>query len=273
MSTRALTLWLLDTADPVALLRGSLDHDVVGAQTVAQQIYGGDVAVPVAATDLAHAMSASDSKMYVGAFPGATVISCPMFAAQRPSTLTAMVATLSPAGTATLLYTEPDEALGVFARWEGGELRRSFAADPVDIFEDSGLPFVFEASFWGGEHPLQYAPGVAPQPLALPFHPAQLAEQANREWLGFRFTPPYTEADTDPQRIPVTAFAIQPAGYQPTEADHAAYQASLDRGRPAASAASAAADDAESAPAESVWSAEQPPRRAGRLRRYFGFGG
>lgn len=270
MSNRALTLWLIDDDDPIGLLRGPLHNNVERARELAARIYGDAVLVPVAATNLAAAMTGNDSHAYVGAFGSASVISSPLFASRRPSTLTKTVASVAPVKVATLLHTEPAEAVGVFARWEGGELRRSFASDPIDIYEDSGLPFVFESPFWGGEHPLRYAEGVAPQPLALPFHPAELAEQANREWLGFRFTPPALDGDVDPTRIPVTAFAIHPAGYQPTgdEAQqyaHSAAQSPIDRSpRPADTLPDAPADDSTQAPASTP--------KVGRMRRYFGFG-
>ena len=270
MSNRALTLWLIDDDDPIGLLRGPLHNDVARARELAARIYGDAVLVPVAATDLAHAMTGNDSHAYVGAFGSASVISSPLFASRRPSTLTKTVASVAPVKVATLLHTEPVEALGVFARWEGGELRRSFAANPIDIYEDSGLPFVFESPFWGGEHPLVYAEGVAPQPLALPFHPAQLAEQANREWLGFRFTPPTLGGDIDPSRVPVTAFAIHPAGYEPTGDEARAYAqgAAAVPARPAPSGPT----PADVAPTGADGPEEMPTPKVGRVRRYFGFG-
>lgn len=260
MFNRALTLWLIDDDDPIALLRGPLHNDIARARELATRIYGDAVLVPAGATDLATAMRADSSYVSVGAFGSASVISSALFASREPSTMTSTVASVAPAKVATLLHTEPSESVGVFARWEDGRLRRSFAADPIDIFEDSGLPFVFESPYWGGEHPLQYAHGVAPQPLALPFHPAQLAEQANREWLGFRFTPPAFEGEVDPTRIPVISFAIHPAGYVPSSADERAVAAPQAGGW---NIAQAPAGD-PTPPAEAP--------KPGRVRRYFGFG-
>ncbi|GAB17720.1 hypothetical protein GOEFS_037_00230 [Gordonia effusa NBRC 100432] len=275
MSNRALTLWLIDDDDPTALLRGPLHNDVARARALADRIYGDAVTlVPVAATNLAAAMSAGDSHAYVGSFGSASVISSPLFASREPSTLTKTVTSLAPAKVATLLHTEPVESVGVFARWEDGELRRSFSANPIDIYEDSGLPFVFESPFWGGEFPLQYAEGVAPQPLALPFHPAQLAEHANREWLGFRFTPPAADGDVDPSRIPVTAFAIHPADYQPTPDDERAYAASRAAAYPVAPTPGGQKPSAPADAHEGGGSPEAPADapKGGRVRRYFGFG-
>lgn len=261
MFNRALTLWLIDDDDPVALLRGPLHNDIARARELAARIYGDAVLVPVGGTDLATAMQADSSYVSVGVFGSASVICSSLFASREPSTLTTTVASVAPTKVATLLHTEPAEAVGVFARWEDGRLRRSFAADPIDIFEDSGLPFVFESPYWGGEHPLQYAPGVSPQPLALPFHPAQLAEEANREWLGFRFTPPAVEGDVDPTRIPVVSFAIHPAGYVPTDADERTVT------QPKPGGWNVAPEPVAQQPAP-----DQEAPKGGRVRRYFGFG-
>lgn len=257
MSARAVTLWFIDTDRPAdALAEQSADpgfaNDVGHAHELAARIFGDSVLVPLVDTDLATAAAADDSHVYAGQYGYLAVVSCSLFATRRPSTLTRTIASIRPSAAATLLWTEPDEALGVFARWESGELRRSFAADPVTIHENEGLPCIFEKPFWAGEKPLQYIEGVPAEPMALPFHPAELAEEANREWLGFRFTPPTGKNDLDPTRIPVTGFAIHPADYQPNEADVAAYQAS------------------RVIPSTPAPAAEPTPRK-GRVRRYFGF--
>lgn len=261
MSARAVTLWFIDTDTPVDVLRSGVTNDVDAAKKLASAIYGDSVLVPSVDTNLAAAMDSDDSQVYAGFYGPLTVVSCSLFATSKPSTLTRTVETIRTAASipesaaAVLLYTEPDSATGVFARWEGGTLRRSFAADPVSIIEDDGLPYPFEKPFWGGEHPLRYAPGVAPDPLALPFHPQQLAEQGNREWLGFRFTRPLAPSDLEPLTIPVTGFAIRPADYEPTEADDERYREASTTAAAATAAATAAAASAR----EQALQAERAP--------------
>lgn len=250
MSARAVTLWFIDTDAPVDVLRSGVTNDVDAAKKISSAIYGDSVLVPSVDTNLATAMDSDDSQVFAGSYGPLTVVSCSLFATSKPSTLTRTVETIRTAASipdsaaAVLLYTEPDSATGVFARWEGGTLRRSFAADPVSIIEDEGLPYPFEKPFWAGEHPLRYAPGVAPDPLALPFHPQQLAEQGNREWLGFRFTRPLAPSDLEPLSIPVTGFAIRPADYEPTDADAERYREASATAAAATAAATAAAASA-----------------------------
>ncbi|MFT4044259.1 MAG: hypothetical protein QM673_13970, partial [Gordonia sp. (in: high G+C Gram-positive bacteria)] len=246
MSAHAVTLWFIDTDDAVGTLRAGVVNDVFVSQRIASAIYGDRVLVPAIDTSLDAAMNAGDQYIYVGHYGGLTVLSSPLFASVRPSTLTRTIesiresAFIPETATATLLYTDPWTSAGVFARWEGGVLRRSFAADPVDILEDQGVPYPFERPFWAGEHPLRYAPGVAPDPLALPFHPQQLAEQANREWLGFRFTLPLAPTDLDPALLPVTGYSIHPLGYVPTAEDADRYRAATAATRADAQARKAA---------------------------------
>ena len=264
MSARAVTLWFIDTDTPVDVLRSGVTNDVDAAKKLASAIYGDSVLVPSVDTNLAAAMDSDSSQVYAGFYGPLTVVSCSLFATSKPSTLTRTVETIRTAASipesaaAVLLYTEPDSATGVFARWEDGTLRRSFAADPVSIIEDDGLPYPFEKPFWGGEHPLRYAPGVAPDPLALPFHPQQLAEQGNREWLGFRFTRPLAPSDLEPLTIPVTGFAIRPADYEPTEADDERYREASATAAAATAAATAAAASAREQALQAEAAAQHP---------------
>lgn len=257
VSARAVTVWFLDTDDPIGVLSATPPTDVVAAQKLASGIYGDRVLVPIHDTDLSTAAAAQDSHVYAGWYGPLAVISCSLFDTDEPSALTRTIATVHPSAAATLLVTDPETSFGVFARWEDGELRRSFAAHPVTIHENLGLPYPFEKPFWAGEYPLRYAAGVAPEPMALPFHPQQIAEEANREWLGFRFTTPLSETDLDPTRIPVTAFAIHPAGHLSGEQDWSRYRANnglVTTPGPATTGS----DDAG-------------PKQRGRLARYFGF--
>ena len=223
MSARATAVWFIDTPDATVRIREGLINSSDDAGRLIQSIYGDKVLVPAIETDLATAAAMSesdpDSVVYAGSYGGLAVVVCSLFTTARPSTLTKTISAVRNSHVVTLLHTDPETALGAFARWEAGTLRRSFSADPVDIHEDEGLPFVFERPFWAGEHPIYYAPGTQPELMALPFHPQELAEQANRDWLGFRFTHPLADTDTDPATIPVTGFRVRPAGYVPTEDD------------------------------------------------------
>ncbi|MEO9327091.1 DUF6928 family protein [Gordonia aurantiaca] len=276
MTARAATVWFIDSPDPAGDLRAAVHpapddsgnplprHDVGRAQQLASTIYGDSVLVPLVDTDLATAAAARDHHVYAGFYGPLAVISCSLFETTTPSMLTRTLAAIRPSSVATLLHVDPDTAFGAFARWEQGTLRRSFSADPVTIHEDQGLPFTFERPFWAGEFPIPFTERFAAQPMALPFHPGQLAEEANRDWLGFRFTHPFSPTDLDPASIPVTCFALHPAEYEPTPEDFEAYRA-----------ANAARNGRRGVERHDVEIGEPGPergrRRKGRIRAYFGF--
>ncbi|MFT4125354.1 MAG: hypothetical protein QM662_03895 [Gordonia sp. (in: high G+C Gram-positive bacteria)] len=266
MSERAVTLWFIDTDDAPSLLRAGVVNDVTAAGRLASVIYGDNVLLPAVDTSLAAAMNTNDPHIYAGHYGPLRVLTCSLFATDRPAGLTRTITAIQKTAAITLLYTEPATGTGTFARWENGELKRSFAATPVDIIEDQGLPYPFEGPFWGGKHPLRYAEGAQPDPLALPFHPQQLAEESNREWLGFRFTRPLAPTDVDPRNIPVTGYAIHPIDYEPTPEDTERYHEASAR-----AAATPPPADPESG-SESGDDTGAPPRPLGRLARYFGFG-
>lgn len=212
-------LWFVNSSDPAALIRQGLQHDTAAAGALAASLYPDNTTVPIGETTLAAAADPAEDLLFIGVYGSLSVVTSPVLASATPSTLPESWVTALPADDTIVLHTSPESSLGAFARWESGELRRSFSANPVDILEDIGLPFIFEGSFWAGERPLVYAEGAQPDPQALPFHPQEFAEQAIREWLGFRFTTPLDATDTDPASITVSGFAIRPKGYVPTEAD------------------------------------------------------
>jgi hypothetical protein len=249
-------LWFVNSSDPAAEIRQGLRHDPATAGAIAAALLPDLTPVPIGETTLAAAANPEADQLFVGTYGALTVVTSPALASTTPSTLPQSWIAALPSDSTIVLHTDPESSLGAFARWDAGELRRSFSANPVDIFENNGLPFVFEGPFWSGEHPLVYADGAQPDPQALPFHPQEFAEQAIREWLGFRFTTPLEDSDTDPSTITVSGFAIRPKGYQPTEAD-VELGLSTTANPPAGNAA---------APQESE------PSTPGRVARWFGFG-
>ncbi|MGJ0119722.1 DUF6928 family protein [Williamsia sp. MIQD14] len=252
-------LWLIDSDDPIADLRLGVVNDHVTAETLARTVVGDSVLVPRGETTLDRVASGAEDEIGVGVYGRLAVIAGPRLAATRPSELPGELVTARPTAHAYLVHTDTEAAYGVFAQWDSGRLRRSFAADPVDIVENEGLPFLFEGPFWAGEHPLQYVDGVAHDPQALPFHPVEFAACAAHTWLGLRLdagrgSPENAGADFPISRLPVSRFAIRPAGHQPTDADHT----------PATSAPHTA--DSGARPVED----DAPP--VVKVARWFGFG-
>ncbi|CAM3940592.1 DUF6928 family protein [Tsukamurella ocularis] len=210
MGATAATLWFIDVAEPKGILAIVGRPDEAASRAIAEQVLG----EPVVGRpeSLARAADPLPGHVYVAAWGGLTVVTHAGLRVDRPGDLDASWWNLVPAHRAFLLIAAPERAVGGFALRTDGAPKRSFSAHPVDILEDEGLPEIFEGPFWAGEHPLTYAEGVVPDPRALPFHPMEFAEQANREILGFRYTHPLAPTDLDPARIQVIDFV--PASLQ-----------------------------------------------------------
>lgn len=214
MGASASTLWFIDVSEPKGILAIAGRPDEEASRVIAEQVLGGPVLGRP--ESLARAADPLPGHVYVAAWGGLTVVAHEGLRVDRPSALDEAWWNLVPAHRAFLLLTDPDRAVGGFALRADGVQKRAFAAHPVDILEDEGLPELFEGPFWAGEHPLTYAEGVVPDPRALPFHPMEFAEQANREFLGFRYTHPLAPTDLDPARIQVIDFV--PASGAPEQA-------------------------------------------------------
>lgn len=258
-------LWFVNSSDPAAQIRQGLQHDPASAGALAAALVPDLTTVPIGETTLAAAANPEADQIFVGVYGSLSVVTSPVLAASKPSTVPESWIAALPAELTILLHTEPEASLGAFARWEAGELRRSFSANPVDILENIGLPFVFEGSFWAGDHPLVYAEGAQPDPQALPFHPQEFAEQAIREWLGFRFTTPLESTDTDPATITVSGFAIRPKGYEPTEAD-------VELGLSSSNTPAPHAPTRNDPTSNGSTPEGSEPHTPGRVARWFGFG-
>ncbi|RVW00780.1 DUF6928 family protein [Rhodococcus xishaensis] len=205
----ASTLWYVDVDDPTAVLRDAAS-DREAAQALVVQLHPGLEVTRVGDEPLSEATELDEGEVVVGCFSGVSIVRTGESLPPVPSSLVNQW--ISPTGFRhTYLYSSSSVtgagSWGVFAHWDGAELKRSFSATPINIVEDLGLPQVWERPFWAGEHPMQPSVDVLPDPQTLPFDPAEFAEAASRAWLG---------EDLDPASISVSRFAIYPAGDIPT---------------------------------------------------------
>ncbi|MEV0947799.1 hypothetical protein [Rhodococcus sp. NPDC049939] len=222
--------------------------DLEDARQFATRLFPSSEPTPAGSVPLSEAAALdATGTVYIGCYPGLTVVCGIDVAVPRPSTLPETH--ICPTGFAKTYYvaSKPEKEWGSFAMWDEGILTRSFSATPVHIHEDLGIPLLWEKPFWAGDFPLQHPAEVLPDPQSLPFHPQQFSEGANREWLGFRYTDAPEDPEVDPHSLTVFGFAIHHPGdghesEPPTDVQHLTSQ--------------------RSAPHNS--------RRIGLLRRYFG---
>lgn len=215
LGAKASTIWYVDVPDPVAVLREATASDWSAATALVGRLYPHLTAVPLDQGPISTSAGVDDNHVFIGAYPGVTVVCGSNLAVPTPSALPESFTRPLASEHTYLVASDPQHAWGAFAYWERGEFRRSFSATPVYIYEDSGLPLVWERPFWAGDHPLVYPPGVMPDPQSLPFHPQEFAEAANAEWLGFRYTGAPHPGELDPNAVPVCGFAMYVPGQEP----------------------------------------------------------
>lgn len=215
----ASTLWYVDTADPVALLRERPEPDPVAAEALAGQLYADHDARPIMVGTLAGCAGPDRDEVYIGCYPGVTVVCTAEAALVRPTKLPELLVRPLASEHTYLVSFDTNLRWGAFAHWERGEFRRSFSSTRVDILENEGLPMVWERAFWAGEHPVPWRGDDRPGPQSLPFDPPDFADAANVEWLGFGYRD--APGPPTPGDLAVCGFTLYPKGRAP-EADPAA---------------------------------------------------
>lgn len=208
MGARAATIWYVDAPDPGSVLRDHRDPDADAAIALARQLFPDSVVVPRPVGPLSTSAGVGDRGLYIGCYPGVTVVCSTELAVARPSRLPAEFVRPFPTATTVYVGFDPARSWGAYALWERGTVRRCFSATAVHILEDEGLPQVWERPYWAGEHPLAHEPGIVPDPASLPFDPQDLADAANERILGFRYRNAPEKGPLDPAGIVVCGFEL-----------------------------------------------------------------
>lgn len=186
MAHHVATFWYLDSDDPSAPIRAGRPSDPGFARRLLSRLYPTVTPASLGAFPLNRSASAGPGEIYVGSFPGVTLLQTPIEGPIRPSTTDETWRRLVEAPVVLAFSHDPDTGVSGFARWESGRLVRSFAGADDRIVEDEGMPLPFERPYWSGEFPLENAEDTA---LALPFSPTALLHAAHRDWLGFDLDP------------------------------------------------------------------------------------
>lgn len=198
MTYHVATFWYLDTDDPAAPIREGLPSDPGFARRLLSKLFPTATVASLGAFPLNRSASTSPGEIYVGSFPGVTLVQTPIDGPILPSATADTWLRLVDAPVVLGFSHHPDTGLSGFARWESGRLVRSFAGGDDRIAEDEGMPLPFERPYWAGEFPLDHPENT---PLALPFSPTALLHAAHREWLGF-------DLDAGGLDVPVHGFAM-----------------------------------------------------------------
>ncbi|MGV9821592.1 DUF6928 family protein [Nocardia xishanensis] len=215
MLSKASSLWYVDAPDPLAVLRADHDPDPEAALALAKQLYADRDVVPIMVGTLGGCAGPDLDEVYIGCYPGVTVLCSAQAALSRPTRLPELLVRPLASDHTYLISFDTAINWGAFAHWERGEFRRAFSSTRVNILEDEGLPLVWERPFWAGEHPVRWHAGELPDPQTLPFDPPDFADAANNEWLGFHYRAPAAQGALVPGDIAVCGFTLYPKGAAP----------------------------------------------------------
>ncbi|WP_278264657.1 hypothetical protein [Nocardia sp. AG03] len=210
----ASTLWYIDTADPLAVLKEGPDPDPEAAAALAGQLYAEHDVRPIMIGTLEGCAAPDRDEVYIGCYPGLTVVCTAEAALVEPTKLPDLLVRPLASEHTFLVSFDSSVHWGAFAHWERGEFRRSFSSTRVDILENEGLPMVWERPYWAGEHPVPWRGPDHPEPQSLPFDPPEFADAANDEWLGFRYLGT-GEEELTPGSVAVCGFTLYPKGRAP----------------------------------------------------------
>lgn len=186
MGHHVATFWYVGTDDPSAPIRSGHPSDPGFARRLLSRLHPTVTLASLGMFPLNRSASAGPGEVYVGSYPGLTVLQTQLEQPVLPSATDETWLRLVEAPTVLLFSHDPDHGISGFARWESGRLVRSFAGADDRIVEDEGMPLPFERPYWAGEFP---PAGADDTPLALPFSPSSLLHAAHRDWLGFDLSP------------------------------------------------------------------------------------
>lgn len=186
MGRHVATFWYISTEDPAALFTSGVPSDPGFARRLLSRLHPTVTVASLGTFPLNRSASAGPGEIYIGSFPGLTVVQTPLDEPVKPSETDQVWLRLVETPTVLQFSHDADTGVSAFARWESGTLARSFAAADDRIVEDEGMPLPFERPYWAGEFPLE---GADDNPLALPFSSSSLLHAAHRDWLGFDLKP------------------------------------------------------------------------------------
>lgn len=151
-----------------------------------------------------------DDQVFIGCFPGVSVIAAKEFGIDRPSKLPAIFLDPAVGRTIRLHAMHCSADWTAFAVWENGQLRRalSISLEP-GILEDVGERLPFEVPYWEGEHPLlDPDPDIGDSPF--PFDPIDLGDAAVLAFWGYQLDVDRDPRLLDPEDIPLLIYRRRP---------------------------------------------------------------
>jgi|ERR1041385_6973851 len=175
------------------------------AALLARKLYSSEKLEEIEDGDLLFT-SPPDDELYVGCFPGLSILAAKEFGIDYPSKLAEHFLKEGKDGRIILHAMHSVVDWFAFAVWERGELRRSLSlAADNGVIEDIGPRLPFEEPFWAGEHPV-FDERDEETDYPFCFHPLELGEAALLEFFGYELEGFLDQNVVDPAQIPMAGF-------------------------------------------------------------------
>ncbi len=202
--------WMLAYVDGNAaeILKSRPALDRAAAAALAKELFPSAQLEPIEDKDLSWTCPRG-GEVYIGCFPGVSIIAAEAFALDHPSKLPARFLEAARGRTVYLHAMHSVVDWFAFAVWKNGTLQRSLSVAPDNgIIEDIGPRLPFEEPYWAGQHPL-FEPGEEDdddEGYPFPFHPLDLGEAALLEFFGFQLEGMMDASHLEPEDIPLAGF-------------------------------------------------------------------
>lgn len=179
--------WFISYSDgnPKEILKSIPQNDRIEAIALATRLFPNEQLVDEGDCSM-EILNPPDNQIYVGCFPGLSVIAAVDFAIDSPSQIDPRFLDEYLERKVILHAMHSVVDWFAYAVWEKKNLVRSLSLSPDSgIAEDIGDKQAFENPYWSGEHPL--CAGGEDLDYPFKFHPLELAEAAMLEYYGFQF--------------------------------------------------------------------------------------
>jgi len=198
--------WMLSfsNGDAKEILSKHPTLDKVKGEQLLSRMFPSSKFTPIADTDL-YSTSPPDDEVYVGCYPGLSIVAAGEFGIDNPSQLPEEFL-LQDLGSNIHLHAMHSvvDWFG-YAHWENGELQRSLSVSPDGgIIEDIGEQKLFEKPYWEGKHPAVDPEDEEEYPLS--FHPLELGEEALAEFFGYQLEGAAEKQLFEPEDVSMLAF-------------------------------------------------------------------
>jgi hypothetical protein len=199
--------WMLAYVDgdarEVLKLQPALNREA--AARLARKLYASEKLEEIEDGDLLFT-SPPDDELYVGCFPGLSILAAKEFGIDYPSKLSEHFLKEGKDGRIILHAMHSVVDWVAFAIWEKGKLRRSLSLAPDNgVIEDIGPRLTFEEPFWAGEHPV-FDEGEEGTDYPFCFHPLELGGKALLEFFGYELEGFLDQNVVDPAQIAMAGF-------------------------------------------------------------------